>query len=634
LQTRSTTDVRQVRNAPESLTARDVIQLQRTVGNRAVSQHLAIAPAGDRYEREADRVADQVVRAGDFGGRLERGGSGGASLSPAMRGQLESRFGVDFSRVRVHTDGDASRISREIGTQAFTHGSDIYVDSAKYSPGTRAGDRLLAHELTHVAQQNGGTRVSRAPVSIQRLITGEAFEQDTKLTTKVLFRTVERPGKSGATIAGFVQDLKTYHNTLKDSGVETKLGHLETLYAKVKTWLNTRGQETKRDGSRKSSRYWKISDLADDIESEVTKVVKDSIAEQPSVGAKVDQVENLLEVVDRVSTKWGEKQHLTDVKTYLTTEIDNLGVERLNRPMVTDVDVSEEKGSYTKGWNSGALSSVDLVKYKTGFTPTEKGFNKSGKEKFTGVFKPLESEDKKYGGHRGTEHGIPQMHPNFHLRTLAMYELDKVLNANIIPPTFLARHGDKVGTVMKKVEGKTASDLFEIIQSNSRKRAFPKMWGGLPTKEEQEAEEKALRIQKDPKYRQTLSILYLLDVIAGQVDRHDENYMVVMEKGVVKGVQGIDNDLSFGEKYGKEAFEGKTDVFGKRPHQLTEIDHDFANEIIKASESDKKDEIRRALTGLLSEKEIGATIDRLGMLANFLRPLMKKKDGPIVTKWE
>ncbi|MEG4457097.1 DUF4157 domain-containing protein, partial [Microcoleus sp. N9_A1] len=87
---------------------------------------------------------------------------GGSALSDEVRSHMEPRFGADFSSVRVHTDSAAVQMNRDLGAQAFTHGSDIYYGGGK-SPGK---DELTAHELTHVVQQNGGA-VQRDPL-IQR----------------------------------------------------------------------------------------------------------------------------------------------------------------------------------------------------------------------------------------------------------------------------------------------------------------------------------------------------------------------------------------------------------------------------------------------------------------------------------
>ena len=66
---------------------------------------------------------------------------------------MESTFAFDFSKVRVHDDAMAADTNRRMGSNAYTLGSDIAFASDRYRPNTRAGRELLAHELTHVAQQ-------------------------------------------------------------------------------------------------------------------------------------------------------------------------------------------------------------------------------------------------------------------------------------------------------------------------------------------------------------------------------------------------------------------------------------------------------------------------------------------------
>jgi 3D (Asp-Asp-Asp) domain-containing protein len=77
-------------------------------------------------------------------------------LQPAERAFFEPRFGRDLSAVRVHTDEAAQVLSEELEAQAFTVGRDVYFNAGQYSPWTTAGRLLLAHELTHVLQQQEG----------------------------------------------------------------------------------------------------------------------------------------------------------------------------------------------------------------------------------------------------------------------------------------------------------------------------------------------------------------------------------------------------------------------------------------------------------------------------------------------
>lgn len=80
----------------------------------------------------------------------------GQSLPDTVRNYFESRFGYDFGHVRIHTNSDAEKINRDLHAEAFTCGRDIYFGAGRYSPETLNGKRLLAHELTHVLQQEGG----------------------------------------------------------------------------------------------------------------------------------------------------------------------------------------------------------------------------------------------------------------------------------------------------------------------------------------------------------------------------------------------------------------------------------------------------------------------------------------------
>jgi len=80
--------------------------------------------------------------------------SGGEALPEAVRSHFEARFGHDFSRVKIHTDGVAAQSARSVGARAFTVGSDIVFNNNEFQPHSPAGRHLLAHELTHVVQQS------------------------------------------------------------------------------------------------------------------------------------------------------------------------------------------------------------------------------------------------------------------------------------------------------------------------------------------------------------------------------------------------------------------------------------------------------------------------------------------------
>jgi hypothetical protein len=157
---------------------------------------LSIAPAHGVLERDADHVAEQVLNPSSAPVRpmsaspavqrkcdacredehVQRApsreatndaaevpptvhdalASPGAPLAGATRAFFEPRFGEDFGDVRVHADAHAARAARDIQARAFTVGSDIVFGAGEYAPVGAEGQRLLAHELAHVAQQKSG----------------------------------------------------------------------------------------------------------------------------------------------------------------------------------------------------------------------------------------------------------------------------------------------------------------------------------------------------------------------------------------------------------------------------------------------------------------------------------------------
>ncbi|MDQ3803243.1 MAG: DUF4157 domain-containing protein [Acidobacteriota bacterium] len=92
--------------------------------------------------------------------------SSGRSLDAATRTFMESRFGHDFSRVRVHSDERAAESARAVGARAYTVGNDIVFASSQYAPQSPAGRGLLAHELAHTIQQAGVSSPSRGELEL------------------------------------------------------------------------------------------------------------------------------------------------------------------------------------------------------------------------------------------------------------------------------------------------------------------------------------------------------------------------------------------------------------------------------------------------------------------------------------
>jgi hypothetical protein len=205
---------------PYSNRASTLLALQQTHGNQYVQRvvtgiqaKLVVGQIGDKYEQEADRVADEVMRmpepqvqrqvepeeeeeeeeeeiqakplaeeitprvrrqvegeeeeilqtkrgedvtpevTQDLESQIQAIRGGGQPLTESDRAFFEPRFGHDFSQVRIHTDGEASESARKLNARAFTVGRNVFFRRGAYVPASPGGGALLAHELTHVVQQ-------------------------------------------------------------------------------------------------------------------------------------------------------------------------------------------------------------------------------------------------------------------------------------------------------------------------------------------------------------------------------------------------------------------------------------------------------------------------------------------------
>ncbi len=195
-------------------------------GPSTIQPKLKIGKPNDKYEKEADRVADTVMRMPDdphiqrqpveeeeeelqmkrentliqrkceeceeeeklqkksdgsaestnqasshISSQLATQAETGNRLPKPVRSEMAHKMGVDFSGVNIHIGPAAHKLSNQLGARAFTHGSDVYFNKGEYNPTSRSGKHLLAHELTHVVQQNySKSKEFVSPPSIQRKV--------------------------------------------------------------------------------------------------------------------------------------------------------------------------------------------------------------------------------------------------------------------------------------------------------------------------------------------------------------------------------------------------------------------------------------------------------------------------------
>ena len=206
--------------AKQSTDAEPVVTVQRKSGNKlkaiaaermAIQAKLAIGEPNDKYEQEADATAARVVqqinsstntsqsqpiqrqdlddddelqmkplvqRSENLGGgeastdlesSIQSARGSGQSLDANLRQSMGQAMGADFSGVKVHTDSQSDQLNKSIQAKAFTTGQDLFFRQGAYEPSSRSGQELIAHELTHVVQQNGGAVQRQAEKQIAQL---------------------------------------------------------------------------------------------------------------------------------------------------------------------------------------------------------------------------------------------------------------------------------------------------------------------------------------------------------------------------------------------------------------------------------------------------------------------------------
>lgn len=176
-----------------------------SAGNVTVQRKLAVGAVNDPLEQEADDMAGKVMRmpqspfarhkspscscdgyddehvqlkssdnqaapfiqeksdgagtaSNSVSGQIKSTMGGGYGMDGSTRSFMESRFDTDFGGVKIHTGEESADLNRSLNARAFTINNNIYFNSGQYEPETSVGKYLLAHELTHVLQQDSAIR--------------------------------------------------------------------------------------------------------------------------------------------------------------------------------------------------------------------------------------------------------------------------------------------------------------------------------------------------------------------------------------------------------------------------------------------------------------------------------------------
>ncbi|MGI0485216.1 DUF4157 domain-containing protein [Pantanalinema rosaneae CENA516] len=344
-----------------------------------VQTSLEVGEPGDMYEQEADRTAFQVVdrieqqsskpsslqqKAATAGSlkiqplvqtqavsrpakasagieqSIESHRGGGEALSGDIREPMEQQFGADFGAVRVHTDANSDTLNRSLNSQAFTTKNDIFFKKDAYNPGSRAGKELIAHELTHVVQQSGGSTIQRKS---QNLTTFELSEKD---HNKKYSKTKDIYNK--------INEYNTLPFKDKDYGKQKKL--LSEVQIKAGEWLKKFGSSSK---PAKQEKKPKIEQAAEDSYLEINAVMAQE--EKAAQGQEDDDT-------DWLETANEGREGISEVKETageVKGNIDNIfEMAKTGKAIAEKEEVQEEAAKTGITFLDGFLKTVSDLKAK------------------------------------------------------------------------------------------------------------------------------------------------------------------------------------------------------------------------------------------------------------------------------
>ncbi|MBN3923788.1 DUF4157 domain-containing protein [Nostoc sp. NMS4] len=148
----------------EILTNKTNLLKRPAVGTKGQSQMMSqVQPILQRREHSGNGMTD----APDLEASIQQVRGRGQPLEKKTQKQMRQAFGADFSKVKVHTDGQSDQLNRSIQAKAFTTQQDVFSRQGEYNPASRGGQELLAHQLTPVVQQNGSAVQAKSDI-VQR----------------------------------------------------------------------------------------------------------------------------------------------------------------------------------------------------------------------------------------------------------------------------------------------------------------------------------------------------------------------------------------------------------------------------------------------------------------------------------
>ena len=247
-----------------------------------IQAKLSIGEPNDKYEQAADATASKVVQqinsltqeqsvqreaeeelqmeslvqrrenldggeaSTDLESSIQSARGGGQSLDANLQQSMGQAMGADFSGVKVHTDSQSDQLNKSIQAKAFTTGQDVFFRQGAYEPSSQGGQELIAHELTHVVQQNGKSTLGSSP--IQRKMTFASKDLQGELS---LSASVQGFFGSSSTFAQIQEELTKYETVNKANKPEEEKEILKKLRTLAESWIAKHDDDPIKEASLK-----------------------------------------------------------------------------------------------------------------------------------------------------------------------------------------------------------------------------------------------------------------------------------------------------------------------------------------------------------------------------------------------
>ena len=237
------------------------LQMMPVAQRQEEEEELQMKTVTQRQEEEEELQMKTVTqrRVGLEGGDLEPGveqtihaaGGGGQPLPANLRRSMEGAFGGDFSGVKVHTGVESDSLNDSLSSRAFTTGRNIFFRQGDYTPESSSGKELIAHELTHVVQQNGsGAKPARRKTTVDRARSDDARQsgiQRMLMTDEQWKKTSHlRGGRRSPGMLKIGSALARY-NEAHSATPEIRLDLLKTLSQTINDWRKDKPTSKRAD---------------------------------------------------------------------------------------------------------------------------------------------------------------------------------------------------------------------------------------------------------------------------------------------------------------------------------------------------------------------------------------------------